>query len=72
MPTISVCFHTNDKGEHVYIGAPLPIILWDNGLKIFSSSKFHHGETIAQVDGSYYALYHNKIYKTDPQRNHQL
>lgn len=63
----SLFSYTDDQGNHVYIGAPLPIILWDDGLKIFSSSKFHHGETVAQVDGNYYALYHNKIYKTDAQ-----
>jgi F-type H+-transporting ATPase subunit a len=39
--------------------------LWDNGLKVFSSSKFHHGETVAEVDGNYYTISHNKIYKTD-------
>ena len=61
----SLFSYTNEKGEHVYIGAPLPIILWDNGLKVFSSSKFHHGETVAEVDGNYYALYHNKIYRPD-------
>lgn len=61
----SLFSYTNEKGEHVYIGAPLPIILWDNGLKVFSSSKFHHGETVAEVDGNYYTLYHNKIYSTD-------
>ena len=57
--------YTTDEGEHKYIGFPLPVILWDNGLKVFSSSKFEHGEAVAEVDGSYYALYHNKIYKTD-------
>ena len=56
---------TTDEGEHKYFGAPLPVILWDNGLKIFSSSKFNHGETVAEVDGNYYKLYHSKIYKTD-------
>ena len=61
----SLFSYITDTGEHVYIGAPLPIILWDNGLKVFSSSKFHHGETVAQVDGNYYAINHNKIYKTD-------
>ena len=61
----SLFSYTNDQGEHVYIGAPLPVSLWDDGLKVFSSSKFHHGETVAAVDGNYYALYHNKIYKTD-------
>ncbi|NQY04687.1 MAG: F0F1 ATP synthase subunit A, partial [Flavobacteriaceae bacterium] len=42
-----------------------PVILWDDGLKVFSSSKFHHGETLAEVDGNYYKNYHGKIYKTD-------
>ena len=46
--------YTKDNGEHVYVGFPLPIILWDNGLKVFSSSKFHHGETVAEVDGNFY------------------
>ena len=63
----SLYSYTNDAGEYVYIGAPLPIILWDNGLKVFSSSKFHHGETLAEVDGNHYKLYHGKIYKTDNQ-----
>ena len=61
----SLTSYTKENGEHVYIGAPLPVILLDNGLKVFSSSKFHHGETLAEVDGSYYKLYHGKIYKTD-------
>lgn len=63
----SLFSYTTDSGEHKYIGLPLPVIIWDEGLKVFSSSKFHHGETVAEVDGSYYALYHNKIYKTDAQ-----
>ena len=61
----SLFSYTNSEGKHIYIGASLPIILWDNGLKIFSSSKFHHGETVAEHNGDYYTLYHNKIYKTD-------
>jgi F-type H+-transporting ATPase subunit a len=44
---------------------PLPVILWDEGLHIFSSSKFHHGETVAESKGNYYTLFHGKIYKTD-------
>lgn len=52
-------------GEHVYFGAPLPVILWDNGLHVFSSSKLKHGEAVAEVNGNYYKLYHGKIYKTD-------
>ncbi|MCA0958611.1 F0F1 ATP synthase subunit A [Muricauda ruestringensis] len=57
--------YTTDTGEHKYVGFPLPVILWDNGLKVFSSSKLKHGEGVAEVDGNYYKLYHNKIYKTD-------
>lgn len=61
----SLTSYTNDAGEHVYVGFPLPVILWDNGLKVFSSSKFHHGETVAEVDGSFYKVHHAKIYKVD-------
>ncbi|WP_149273826.1 F0F1 ATP synthase subunit A [Pareuzebyella sediminis] len=56
---------TDESGEVHHYGFPLPVILWDGGLKVFSSSKFHHGEELAEVDGSYYKLYHGKIYKTD-------
>jgi len=63
----SLYSYTTDAGEHKYIGAPLPVIIYDDGLKVFSSSKFHHGETLAEVDGNFYKLYHNKIYKTDAQ-----
>ena len=57
--------YTNKKGKHIYVGIPLPVILWDNGLQIFSSSKLHHGEKVAQVGDNYYKLEHGKIYKTD-------
>jgi len=63
----SLYSYTADNGEHKYVGFPLPVILWDNGLKIFSSSKLHHGEAVVEVDGNYYKYYHNKIYKTDAQ-----
>ena len=58
-----VFFSDTEKGKHY--GFSLPVILWDDGLKVFSSSKFHHGETLAEVDGNFYKLYHNKIYKVD-------
>ena len=57
--------YTDDHKEVHHVGFPLPVILWDGGLKVFLSSKFHHGETVANVDGNYYKVYHNKIYKTD-------
>ncbi|MCX2764312.1 F0F1 ATP synthase subunit A [Aquimarina muelleri] len=57
-------FYTNgETGTHY--GFPLPVILWDGGIKTFMSSKFHHGETVAESGGSYYKLYHGKVYKTD-------
>ena len=58
--TLSV---NEETGEHY--GFSLPIILWDNGLQVFSSSKFHHGEEIAEHNGNYYVLHHEKIYKTE-------
>ncbi len=56
---------TYDKESNKYYGFSLPVILWDNGLHMFSSSKFNHGETVAENNGNYYKLYHNKIYKTN-------
>ena len=56
---------TNENNEHVYIGIPLPVLLWDNGIKVFSSSKLKHGEGVANINGDYYKLYHDKIYKTN-------
>jgi F-type H+-transporting ATPase subunit a len=54
-----------DKETGAHYGFPLPIILWDNGVHIFSSSEFHHGEAVAESKGNYYKLHHEKIYKTD-------
>lgn len=57
-------FHiTSWKGTHY--GFSLPVILYDNGIHFFMSSKFHHGETVAESNGNHYKLYHGKIYKTD-------
>jgi len=57
--------YTDDSGKTHHVGFPLPVILWDNGLQVFSSSKFNHGEDVAEVNGNYYKAYHGKIYKTD-------
>tara|TARA_B100000674_G_scaffold299182_1_gene248278 strand:- start:4721 stop:5797 length:1077 start_codon:yes stop_codon:yes gene_type:complete len=49
-----------------YVSFPLPIILWDNGIQTFLSSRFYFGKKVVEHNnGSYYKLYHNKIYKTD-------
>ncbi len=55
-----------DEAAGKHYGFPLLIILWDNGkLEVFSSSKFNHGESVAESNGNYYVLHHEKIYKTD-------
>ncbi|PCH51829.1 MAG: ATP synthase F0 subunit A [Flavobacteriaceae bacterium] len=56
-------FHSKITGAGFTI--PLPIILWDGGLQVFSSSKFQHGEEVAENNGNYYKIFHSKIYKTD-------
>lgn len=58
-------FQDDETGEHY--GFSLPIIIWDNGFQIFSSSKFEHGEAVAESNGNFYKINHHdgKIYKTD-------
>lgn len=56
-------FSDGEAREHY--GIPLPVILWDGGLKVFSAGKFHHGEELVESGDTYYKLYHTKIYKTD-------
>ncbi len=61
-------FFSYGEGEHAkHIGFPLPVILWDNGLHLFSSSKFHHGEAVAESKGNFYKINHHdgKVYRTD-------
>jgi F-type H+-transporting ATPase subunit a len=57
--------YTSESGEMVHWGFPLPVVLWDEGLQVFLSSKFHHGEEVASVGDKHYVLYHNKIYRTN-------
>ena len=60
-----IFFSDSETGKHY--GFSLPVILWEEGFQLFSSSKFHHGETVAENNGNYYKLYHNKVYRTDAQ-----
>lgn len=58
-------WHLWGEGEKS-VGFSLPVILWDNGLQVFSSSMFGHDENaVAEHNGKYYRLVHNKIYETD-------
>lgn len=59
-------FYSDGKtGKH--FGFPLPVIIYDmqNGLHVFSASKFHHGEDLVEIEDQHYKLYHSKIYRTD-------
>lgn len=60
-----VFFSDEAKGKNY--GFSLPVILIDNGLKVFMSSAFDHGKNVVEKGGQYYRLYHGKIYKTDAQ-----
>ena len=57
----------SDEVEGKHYGFSLPVILWDNGLQFFSSSKFENGEAVAESNGNFYKINHHdgKIYKTD-------
>jgi F-type H+-transporting ATPase subunit a len=57
----------SDEVEEEHYGFSLPIILWDNGIHLFSSSRFNHGEAVAESNGNFYVINHHdgKIYKTD-------
>ena len=52
-------------GHH--FGFPLPVMFYDqeNGFHAMMSSAFKHGEAVVESKGSYYKLFHEKIYKTD-------
>ena len=56
-----------ESGHETHVGFPLPVILWDNGIQFFMSSKFHHGEEVAESNGNYYMIGHHDgmVYKTD-------
>jgi F-type H+-transporting ATPase subunit a len=63
-----------DEATHTHYGFPLPIILWDNGVHFFSSSKFNYGDEhgkVAESNGNFYVLHHEKIYKSDSDGNIQ-
>ncbi len=55
----------DDNGEVHAVSIPLPVILWDNGLQVFMSSEFHHGQNAVESNGNYYFNAHEHIYKTD-------
>jgi len=52
--------------EHRHYGFGLPVILVDNGLKVFMSTEdFVYKGTVVENGGQHYKYHHGKIYKTD-------
>lgn len=64
-------FFTYGAAGEKHFGFPLPVILFDNGIHFFSSSKFEHGEGVAESNGSYYKINHHNglVYRTDAKGN---
>ncbi|MDN3707136.1 F0F1 ATP synthase subunit A [Myroides ceti] len=54
----------DEEKSRIY-GFPLPVILIDGELKIFSSSEFFVGNRVAEQGSDFYVLDHNKIYKSN-------
>lgn len=62
-------WHLWGEGENS-VGFSLPVILLDDGLHVFSSSKFgHHEDQVAESNGKYFKIDHGKIYESDAQGN---
>ncbi|MDI1234892.1 MAG: F0F1 ATP synthase subunit A [bacterium] len=57
-------WHILDWNGHA-VSVPLPIILYDNGLHSFSSSKFNHGHAVVESKGNFYKLHDGHIYNTN-------
>jgi len=55
----------DENGELHPVSMPLPVIIWDNGMHFFMSSKFNHGHDVVESKGSYFVNHHEHIYKTD-------
>jgi F-type H+-transporting ATPase subunit a len=58
-------WHIMDLSPGHPVSIPLPVIIYDNGLHVFSSGKFEHGHKVVESKGNHYFLHKGKIYKTD-------
>ena len=58
-------FTNASTGKHY--GFALPVILWDEGIHFFMSSKFEHGHHVVESKGKFFKLdaHDGKVYKTD-------
>lgn len=57
-------WHIMDVNGHA-VSVPLPVILYDNGMHMFMSSKFEHGHAVVESKGNHYMLHEGHVYKTD-------
>lgn len=57
----------DEQGQEHAVSIPLPVILIDGGLHIFSSARFHHGHSVAKSNDNYYIIHREVIYKSDAQ-----
>ncbi len=55
--------YTDEQGKKVHIGAPLPVIIWDDGLKTFSSSELTKARIVRIIRGkSSYIILGGKVF----------
>jgi len=65
-------YHLLDGFDGHPIGFPLPVILWDDGLHVFMSSKFHHDDeakVVVESNGKRYVKNHGTIYVASAEAN---
>lgn len=58
-----------ESGHEKYFGFPLPIIIWSNGLHIFSSSRFEHETKVVESNGKYFKIEHGILFECDANGN---
>ncbi len=55
----------SDEEANKHYGFALPVIIYDEGVKIFSAAEFDHGNKVVEKDGKHYVYHNSKIYSTD-------
>lgn len=58
-------FSLGEGHEATHVSVPLPVILYQNGLHVFLSSKFYHGHEVVESNGEFFKMEKNKIYLSD-------
>ena len=58
-------FSFGEGHDATHISVPLPVILFQDGIHVFMSSKFHHGHDVVESKGQHFKLEKGKIYLTD-------